>query len=82
MAMTFVDKKQVRKSLEAMGLHRLSEGKGGHEVWEDPNGRTVSASFHGRKDISIALLYAMGQEMEGKGIMGRQEFIQRVKGRA
>lgn len=77
--MTSFNKKRVIHALETIGLSRCKEGKGGHELWQDKQGNTVSASFHGKNDIAIAYLYSMGDEMERKGMMTRVQFMQRVK---
>ena len=70
---------RVRSTLRAFGLHQTSQGNGtGHEVWTDARGRSCRPVLR-KKDISMASLFSLGQELSTHGICTRREFLFAVK---
>lgn len=73
--------KRIRTVLKSLGLRQLKgKGEGHHEQWGDDAGRTCRPRIEER-EVSLAHLYPMGDELAAHGICSRQDFINAVKGR-
>lgn len=73
--MRAIPAKAVRLVLRRLGLRPRARGNAtGHEVWVDLQGRTCRPVLR-KKDIPIAVLYSLGEELESKNIVSRQTFF-------
>lgn len=72
-----VSSRKVRKALMSLGLSKCRSGNGtGHEVWSDATGRRCHPAIRSH-DISYAVLFSLGKELEAKGICSRRAFLSR-----
>ncbi len=78
--MPFYSTKHVRSVLKSLGLCPLKGKAEGHEFWGNVSGRTCRPRLHTR-EMALAHVYSLGDELETQGICSRKAFIQAVKGR-
>ena len=75
-----VKRKTLLAVLKNMGFTRLGVGQAGHDLFEHKlTQRQISASLHTADMIHMGKLYAIGMEMESKGIATRREFIENLR---
>lgn len=73
--MKAIPTKAVRRVLRQFGLRPRARGNAtGHEVWVDPCGRTCRPVLR-KKDVPFAIVFSLGQELEGKQIASRTVFL-------
>ena len=72
--------KRIRTVLKSLGLMPIKGKADGHERWGNDAGRTCRPRIEER-EVSLAHLYPMGDELAAIGICSRQDFINAVKGR-
>lgn len=73
------NREKIQSALRKLGFRRIA-GSGGHEVWEDNQGRRVRPSFH-KRDVSEGAIFSFVEALEGMGVCERSEFRRLVKGR-
>jgi len=78
--MRSVQRNRIEEQLKSIGFRKCRHGKGGHDLWEDAQGRSVQTSAR-RNDVPIAYVDALGTELEVKGIMARALFVKLTRGR-
>ena len=73
--------KQVQSTLRQFGFIPSTRGNGtSMKVWIDGAGRSCRMSYSGT-DFDISQLYRLAQELEGKGICLRRDFMNAAQGR-
>lgn len=65
----------VRHVLQQLGLQPRTRGNAtDHELWVSFDGRTCKPKLC-KKDIPIALVFSLSQELQSKGITSRRAFL-------
>lgn len=73
--------KQVCSTLRGLGFAPSPRGNGtSMTVWVDGQGRTCRVPYS-RTDFNIPQLFRLAQELEGKGVCPRRDFMSAAKGR-
>lgn len=73
--MKAISARLVTQQLRRLGFRPARHGNGtGHERWINDAGLTCQPVLR-RKDVPLAYLFSLGQELEKRGVCTRQHFL-------
>jgi len=71
--------KRIKGVLRRLGFKPIAGGNStGHETWGDCRGKRIHPVFR-KNAVHHGVLFSLGLEMEAKGVLSRQRFLQVVK---
>ncbi len=77
--MKTIDRRVVQTTLRKLGSQPVGRGNSsGHEIWRDASGHSIRPVFR-KRDVHIASVYALGAELEVKGICPRATFMEALR---